>query len=338
MKHTTVAIDLAKTVFEVAISERAGQVSRRRRMTRAQISRFASEGPQSTILMEACGSAHFWGREFRRCGHEVRLLPAHHVARYRIGEKTDRRDAKALLEADRNEEIFPVPIKTTDQQVMASLHRLRSRWMSSRTAGLNTLRGLLREFGLTIPVGSKRVVPQVLSWLRDGTIHPGLAPVLEEAAQEVLDLEGRIRVCERQLEALAQSSDAVRRLRSIPGIGLLTATAFVSFIGDPRRFRNGRRFSSYLGLVPKEFSSGRTIRRGSIHKRGDGYLRTLLIHGARSVLSRAKRKEGVDSLEKWALDLERSKGHNIAAVALANRMARIAWRVWSRESGYEVRP
>jgi transposase len=284
--------------------------------------------------MEACGSAHYWGQRFEAMGHRVRLLPAHDVARYRKGQKTDRNDAKAMLEAYRNEEVQPVPIKSPDQQALASLHRLRSRWVASRTAGLNTIRGLLREFGLPIPVGATRVVPQVTAWLEDDTIHPALAPILRDAVQEVRDIEDRMRRVETQLAALGAQMEEVRRLRTIPGIGLITATALVATVGSPRRFRTGRRFASFLGLVCKEFSSGSARRRGHIHKRGDVYLRTLLIHGARSVLCHAKRQAKPDGLRSWALETEKRRGHNIAAVALANKMARIIWSTWCREEDF----
>jgi transposase len=282
MNDTTLAIDLAKTVFEVAVSTRPGAVNRRRRLTRKQLSRFVEQQPPSTILLEACSSSHYWGRRFQESGHHVLLLHPQDVARYRKGQKTDRTDAKAILEAHRNEDIQPVPIKSPDQQALTSLHRLRSRWMAVRTAGLNTIRGLLREFGLPIPVGAKRVVPQVTAWLDEGTVHPALAPVLRDAVHEIRDLETRIHGVETQLASLGADMDTVQRLRTVPGIGLLTATALVAFVGSPRRFPSGRRFASYLGLVPKEFSSGAVRRRGHIHKRGDVYLRTLLIHGARS--------------------------------------------------------
>jgi len=336
MNDTILAIDLAKTVFEVAVSNRPGTVARRRRLTRGQFWRFVEKEPPTTILMEACSSAHYWGQRFEQIGHQVLLLPPYDVAKYRKGQKTDRTDAKALLEAHRNEDIRPVPIKSPDQQALTSLHRLRSRWMASRTAGLNTIRGLLREFGLPIPVGAKRVVPQVTAWLDDDTVHPALAPVLRDAVQEIRDLEGRIQRIETQLGALGVQMEDVRRLRTVPGIGLLTGTALVAFVGSPRRFPSGRRFASFLGLVPKEFSSGGVRRLGHIHKRGDVYLRMLLIHGARSVLCHAKRCKNPDGLRAWALQTEKRRGHNVAAVALANKMARIAWATWNREEDFHT--
>jgi transposase len=288
--------------------------------------------------MEACGTAHFWGREAHARGHRVVLIPPHAVRPYVLRNKTDGADAKGLLEALRNEDMRPVPVKSVDQHALAGLHRLRSAWLVSRTARLNTLRGLLRELGLTIPVGARQVVPRVMEFVSDAEtgIPDALRPVLVEAAEEVRETEERIRDVERSLEAISRRSEVVSRLRTIPGLGLLTATALVAFVGDVRRFPSGRHFASYLGLTPSERSSGLRRRLGSISKRGDPYLRMLLIHGARAVLCHAKRSpERNDRLRTWALERERARGHNKAAVALANKLARIAWRVWRDERAYE---
>jgi len=337
MQDTTIAVDLAKTVFEVAVSQRPGQVAERHRLSRGQFSRFLAERAPATVVMEACGTAHFWGREAKARGHRVVLLPPHAVRPYVLRNKTDGADAKGLLEAVRNEGIRAVPVKSVDQHVLASLHRMRSAWMATRTARLNTVRGLLRELGFAIPVGARQVVPQVWGLVSDvdSGLPDALRPVLAEAAREIGELEVRIRQVERSLEAMACASDVVVRLRTIPGVGLLTATALVAFVGDVQRFPSGRHFASYLGLTPRESSSGLRRRLGAISKRGDPYLRMLLIHGARSVLLHAKKATGErDRLRAWALDRERARGHNKAAVALANKLARVAWAVWRRERAY----
>jgi transposase len=287
--------------------------------------------------MEACGTAHFWGREAGARGHRVVLLPPHAVRPYVLRNKTDGADAKGLLEAVRNEGIRAVPVKSVDQHVLASLHRMRSAWMATRTARLNTLRGLLRELGFAIPVGARQVVPQVWALVSDADsgIPDALRPVLAEAAREIGELETRIGQVERSLEAMARASDVVVRLRTIPGVGLLSATALLAFVGEVQRFPSGRHFASYLGLTPRESSSGLRRRLGAISKRGDPYLRMLLIHGARSVLLHAKKKTGGrDRLRTWALDRERARGHNKAAVAVANKLARIVWAVWRRERDF----
>jgi transposase len=337
MQDTTIAVDLAKSVFEVAVSQRPGKVAERKRLSRGQFSRLLAERTPSTVVMEACGTAHFWGREAEARGHQVVLLPPHAVRPYVLRNKTDGAEAKALLEAVRNESIRPVPVKSVDQHVIGALHRLRSTWMATRTARLNTLRGLLRELGFSIPVGARQVAPFVFALVSDAEsgLPDPMRPVLGEAAREIGELETRIRATEDQLEGLASESTVVVRLRTIPGVGLLTATALVAFVGDVHRFPSGRHFASYLGLTPRESSSGLQRRLGRISKRGDPYLRMLLIHGARSVLCHAKKaKRPNDRLRTWALERERARGHNKAAVALANKLARIAWAISRNPCAY----
>jgi transposase len=292
--------------------------------------------------MEACGSAHYWGRQAEAHGHRVLLLPPHVVRPYVVRNTTDRTDAKGLLEAARNDEARPVPVKSETQQAVTALHRLRSTWLASRTARLNTVRGLLREFGIVIPVGARHVVPALGGVLEDpdGGLPSLVRSTLAEAGREIREMEARVRSVERQLEAVAEQLPVVGLLRSIPGIGVLTATGLVAAIGDVQRFPSGRHFASYLGLTPRERSTGHRRRLGAISKRGDVYLRMLLIHGARALLCHAKTKTAPapDRLRTWALELERLRGHNKAAVALANKLARIAWAVWKTGHAYTSAP
>jgi transposase len=340
MQGTTIAVDLAKSVFEVAVSHAPGKVSQRHRLSRKRFRLFLAHQAPAMLVMEACGSAHYWARVAQARGHQVRLLPAQDVVRYVRGNKTDRSDTKGILEADRNEDVRPVPVKTVEQQAWMGLHRMRSTWVATRTNRLNTLRGLLRELGIVIPVGARQVVPHVWAQIADAdsSVPESLRPVLAEAAREIRELEARIAEIERQLGVIARHSDLVRRYRTVPGVGLLTATAIAGSVGAMERFPSGRHFASSLGLTPREVSSGTTRRLGSITKRGDPYLRTLLIHGARSVLHHAKRSQTHDRLRTWAVDRERSLGHNKAAVAVANKLARIVWAVSVRDSEYEDRP
>ena len=267
------------------------------------------------------------------------LLPVQHVCPYRLRDKTDHADTRALLEAFRNEKIFPVPVKNLSQQAIASLHRIRSGWLSTHTARLNTIRGLLRELGIVIPLGSRLVLPRLCQALADAqTLIPeSLHPVLLSAAAEIRQLETNIRNVEGQLQELSKSLPAVAHLRSVPGIGLLSATALIASVGDPSRFRSGRRLASSLGLVPREHSSGSSRHLGSITKRGDPYLRTLLTHGARSVLWAAKHAKNPDPLNRWALAVQARRGHNRAAIALANKLARIAWALMAKGEAYQPR-
>jgi transposase len=340
--NNTIAVDVAKAVFEVAISSEPGHVRERHRVSREGFARLLGQQAAATVVMEACGSAHYWARRAQRQGHQVVLVPPHVVRPYVRGNKTDRTDTKGLLEAFRNEEVRAVPVKSETQQALAALHRLRSSWLATRTARLNTVRGLLREFGVAIPVGARQVGPHVRALLEDAdTGLPGLLrPALAEALAEIGELERRLRAVERQLETVAAESLVVGQLRSVPGIGVLTATALVATVGDVQRFPSGRHFASYLGLTPREHSSGSRRHLGAISKRGDAYLRMLLIHGARAVLWHAKRPTArpLDRLRTWALQLERVRGHNKAAVALANKLARIAWAVWKRGTGFTSGP
>ena len=338
MPAPVIAVDVAKSVFEVAVSTRPGRVAERHRLTRPQFARFVATQPPATLLMEACGTAHYWGRHAQAHGHRVVLLPPQAVRPYVPRNKTDRADAKGLLEAARNESIHPVPVKSEAQQTLTALHRLRSTWLATRTARLNTLRGLLREFGIAIALGARRVRPTVAALLAeaDPALPPALRPALHSALEEIRELERRLREVERQIAALARVTPAVAALRTIPGVGLLTSTALVAFVGEAQRFPSARHFASYLGLTPREHSSGLRRRLGAISKRGDPYLRMLLIHGARSVLCHAKRAARPPRLQHWALAVERRRGHNPAAVALANKLARIAWAVWTSGRAFQL--
>ena len=336
--HTTqISVDLAKSVFEVAVSRAPGQVEARHRLTRARFQRFLAECEPAEVLLEACGSAHYWGRELQGMGHRVSLLHPADVARYRDGNKTDRADAKALLEAARNEAFDRVPVKSVDQQAVGALHRIRQGYLRTRTARINAVRGHLREFGVTIPVGARNVLPQARAALDDDVVPGYLRAALEDTLDEIAQLKAKADTLRDELEQLAHQMPDALLLMSVPGIGVLTATALVAFVGDIRRFRSGRDFAAYLGLTPREHSSGSSRRLGSITKRGNSYLRMMLIHGARAALRAGKVVDTPDDLRAWALQIERRSGHNVAAVALANKLARVCWRVWRDQRPFEKR-
>jgi len=291
--------------------------------------------------MEACGSAHHWARRLVAEGHTVRLLPAHYVKPYVGRSKTDRADAAALIEAARSSQILAVPIKSLEQQQLQSLHRLRSQWLSTRQRYLATLRGILREFGIMIPLGpsvAKAHIGLALAQA-DSDIPQGLRPALVQMLQEIAPLEEKILSVERQLATLTRADKCVQQLREIPGVGLLTSTALLSTVGDIQRFPTGRHFACWLGLTPSERSSAERRRLGKISKQGDVYCRTLLVHGARSALLAAHRSQRsgkpLDRLRRWALNCERVRGHNKATVALANRLARIVWATWKYERPFD---
>ena len=334
MNATTVAVDVAKTVFELAISDEQGRLVERKRLSREGFAQFFVNRPPCRIVMEACGAAHHWARTFQAQGHEVKLLPPQHVRPYVRRNKTDRADAAALLEADRCGDLLPVPVKTVDQQGLQGLHRVRSAWMATRTDRINTTRGLLREFGLDLPLGPAAVLTQAPTWLADpdSPIPLPLRTALTELIAEIRTLDTRIAAIEQQLRAQAKQRPEVQRLRTVPGIGLLIATALIAAVGGMAAFRDGRHLAAWLGLTPRESSSGQRRHLGGISKRGDCYLRRLFIHGARSALLAAMTqdrtgKKPLTRLQRWAVDLAARVGHNKAACALANKLARIAFAV-----------
>jgi transposase len=335
-----VAIDTAKAVFQLAVSSAAGQVQIHRRVSRQGLVEFLGGLAPCVVIMEACGSSHYWARRFHAMGHRVALLPPHLVKPYVSRNKTDRADAKALLEAYRNEEIKPVPAKTAEQQVLTTLHALRSSCMKQRVMGLNELRGHLREHGFFIPLGAKRVVPAAWLVIQDAEaeLPDGLRAPLAQLCQHIEALDERIAELERQLKVAAATIPLVARLMEIPGIGLLIATALVAYVGDLHRFPTARHFASYLGLTPRERSSGSKRRLGRISKMGNPYLRTLLVHGARAALTAGRRAQTPDLLRRWALDIQSRRHHNKATVALANKLARIAWAVGTRATAYGNQP
>ena len=340
MKHTTIAVDIAKSVFELAVSYRAGRVDETYRLRRSQLLKFFAQRQPATVVLEACGSAHHWARQLRQLGHTVVLLPPVYVKPYVRRNKTDRADAAALLEAHRNKDIHPVPVKTVEQQSLATLHRVRSAWMTTRTARINAARGLLREFGIFIPIGSRKLVPHVTALIEDAEapVPDSLRHVLHELCDEIRALEARVHEIEFQLDSLAKQMPVVKQLMTVPGIGLLTATALVAIVGTIHRFRSCRHFASFLGLTPSERSSGLRRHLGSISKKGDAYLRTLLTHGARAVLNAAKRTGKTDRIYMWALTVESRRGHNKAVVALANKIARIVYSILKHDQNYKPEP
>lgn len=338
MNTTHIAIDLAKSVFQIAVSHTPGRVAEEHRLSRNRLRKFFLHRPPGHVLMEACGSAHHWGRELQTLGHQVSLLPPSHVARYRQGNKTDRADAKALLEAARNEDIVPVPVKSLDQQAITALHRLRSGYLTSRTARINAVRGLLSEFGILIPKGARTFLAHAHRALDDDTLPAYLHHALIQALHEVQELEAKADELKGQLQQLGEQIPTVQYLLTVPGIGSLSATALLATVGDIHRFPSGRSLANYLGLTPRESSSGPYRRLGRISKRGDPYTRMLLVHGARSALLAAHRVREPDQLQAWAIRTAQARGHNVATVALANRIVRIAWRVWRDQRPFQRRP
>jgi transposase len=327
-----VGVDLAKSVFQLCVADGAWRPLESQRLSRSQFERWFANRPVSRVVMEACGSAHYWARWLTGLGIEVVLLPARYVRAYVKRNKTDAADAAALLEAARCADLHPVRIKSVEQQALQALHRTRSLWQADRTRRINTLRGYCREFGIAIAQGARlglEQIARVLAEPRSG-IPELLRPTMVLLIEEVRLLEARVGALERELAGLARRSPACTTLLSIPGVGLLTATAMVAATsGDVTHFDDARHFASWFGLTPKESSSGSRRKLGRISRQGDMYLRMLLTHGARSVLraASAARTAGkpVEGLRAWALAVQARTNHNKATCALANKLARICY-------------
>ena len=321
---THIAIDIAKQSFHLrAVNHRGRAVLDRKLSRNAVLKTVLNFPPGTVVVMEACGGAHYWARLFRHHGYPTKLLPPHLVKPFVKSQKNDAADAEAIAEAASRDTMRFVPVKTIEQQGMLALHRVRSRLVKQRTALMNELRGILLEFGVVVPQGVK-ALKESLRGDSVMSLPEAVLAVVKDLEDELHGVDGRITRYEKALRERAKQHELCVRLMTVPGIGVLTATALDATVGDPRQFRNGRALSAWLGLVPSQKTTGGRARLGRITKRGDCYLRQLMVHGARAVLKVAQRyKESRYSL--WAKHLRDSKGYNKASVALANRNARIAW-------------
>jgi len=304
-----------------------GKVVLRRQLRREQVARFFVKLPPCLIGMEACASSHHWGRTLERFGHAVRLMAPQFVKPYVKTNKNDAADAEAICEAVSRQNMRFVPIKSIEQQAILSVHRVRQGFVKARTAQANQIRGLLGEFGLVIPKGICHVAERVPGLLEDASNELPLAlrQLIDRLTSHLKDLDQQVRELERQIIAWHRSSELSRKLEKIPGIGPLAASALVASIADAHSFDNGRQVSAWLGLVPRQSSSGGKPTLLGMSKRGDAYLRTLLIHGARSAILAAKNK--VDNTQGWLTNLLKRRHPNIAAVALANKNVRTVWAI-----------
>lgn len=325
MKVTTLGIDLAKNVFQVHGVNEQGKVVLRKQLKRAQVAEFFVNLPPCMVGMEACGSAHYWARKLQSYGHEVRLMAPQFVKPYVKTNKNDAADAEAICEAVSRPHMRFVLIKTIDQQAVLALHRARQGFVKARTAQANQIRGLLAEFGLVIPQGIAHIAAKVPDLVEDVTVELPLLfrMLIQRLIEHLKELDRQVGELESQIKAWHRDNALSRKLEKVPGIGPITASALVATVGDAKCFENGRQMAAWLGLVPRQHSTGgRNVLLG-ISKRGDVYLRTLLIHGARSVLYAAQRKK--QELVGWLGGLVKRRNANVAAVALANKNARILW-------------
>jgi transposase len=333
---TTIGVDLAKNVFQVHGVTASGEVVIRRQLRRRQVLRFFENQPPCLVGMEACASSHYWAREIAARGHEVRLMPARYVKAYVKRNKTDAADAEAICEAVTRPTMRFVAVKSAEQQSVLMQHRTRELLVRQRTMLVNAIRAHMAEFGVVTRTGLPQVkdLLAVIADEKDPRIPPLARTCLEGLARQLLSLECEIVAGEKRIHAWHRASEVSRRLETTPGIGQITASALAASITDPQVFKSGRAMAAWIGLVPKQTSSGGKERLGRISKQGDQYLRWLLVAGAMTVIRHAKRRGTSDP---WLANIIADKPTKLAAVALANKNARIAWALL-RHGGTYRRP
>jgi transposase len=334
MKITRVGLDIAKQVFQVHAVDVHGKVRLNKQLARAKVLELFAQLPPCLIGIEACGSAHYWGRELTKLGHTVKLMAAQFVIPYRKRGKNDANDAEAICEAVGRPNMRFVAIKSEEQQSVLMVHRARSLVVANRTGQVNQIRGLLAEFGVVVPKSVARLrreLPGILEDAENGL--PSLArEVLAGLLEQFHDFDTRVTAYDRQIRALAAASEPARRLMQVEAIGPQTATALVASMGDPHVYNNGRSYAASLGITPRQHSSGGKERLGRITRQGDSYLRTLLVHGARAYLRVVDKK--TDAKGAWARRLKERRHVNVAAVALAAKHARVAWAILAHGTHY----
>lgn len=334
MQINRMGLDIAKSIFQVHGVDKRGEPVVRRRLKRREVVPFFSKLSPCLVGMEAGRGAQYWARQLLKLGHEVRIMAAQYVRPYLKGGKNDANDAEAICEAVGRPSMRFVPIKSSDQQAIQALHRVRERLVEERTAKGNQIRGFLAEEGIVVPVGIgrlRRLLPRVLEDAENG-LSALLREVLAGLYAQLCQLEQWVSEAEARIRRLFNETQACQRLATMTGVGPIIATALVAAVGDPKVFKNGRQFSAWLGLVPRQHSSGGRTQLGGITKRGDTYLRKLLVQGARAALKVAPKKE--DPQSQWAMRLLQRRHKHITAVALANKMARIAWCLLRRNEDY----
>ncbi len=332
-KITILGIDLAKSIFHLVGCDEKGKEVFRKVTGRSELKKIVMGLPPCLIGMEACGSASYWAREFQKMGHDVKLIPPQYVKPFVKTNKNDFNDALGICEAVVRPNMTFASIKTEQEQDIQSLHRIRRQVLQFRTAIINQIRGLLAEYGIVLGPSPKKVRMALGQHLApESPLSPLAKSNFILLLNQLTEIEAHLATCDERIKDMAQSHPVCQRLMRVPGIGVLTATALLASIGDPARFRNGRQFAAWLGLVPRQHSSGGKNNLLGISKRGDAYLRTLLIHGGRAVAMRAPLKE--DRRSRWVQELVSRRGMNIACVAVANKNARILWTMLAKGEEY----
>jgi transposase len=336
MQVTTIGLDTAKNVFQVHGVDAQGKVVLRRRLTRAKMLECFANLPRCVIGLEAGGGAHYWARELRALGHDMRVMPPQYVRAYVKRNKHDAADAEACCEAVQRPGMRFVPVKTKAQQATCMLHRVRDQLVGQRTATINALRGHLTEFGIVAArrgAGVRQLLA-VLGEIEDGQVPPLAREVLQTLATHLRELEDKLAVLDRRLVALTRTDPICRALSQVPGVGPVIATAFAATVPDATAFRSGRHLAAWLGLVPRQHSSGGKVRHLGLSKRGDGYLRRQLIHGARALVGRMPGRE--NKLRSWIDGLRQRRPFNVAVAAVANKLARILWAMLRHGEAYRA--
>jgi len=333
---TTVGVDLAKNVIQVHGVDQQGKAVLKKQLARRRFVEFFANLAPCLVGMEACGSAHHWARQLEKLGHDARLMAPQFVKPYVKTNKNDAADAEAICEAVSRPNMRFVPIKTGEQQAVLALHRARAGFVKARTAQGNQIRGLLGEYGIVIPQGISHITKRLPAILEDGEneLPSTFRQLLLRLGEHLKEFNRQVGELEAQIQDWHRENEASKRLAQIPGVGPLTASALVAMIGDAKSFQNARQLAAWLGLVPRQHSSGGKTLLLGISKRGDAYLRTLLIHGARSMVRIAERKGG--DTPTWLTQLIGRRHKNVAAVALANKNARIAWALLAHDRDYQA--
>jgi transposase len=334
MQAVRIGLDIAKSSFQVHGVDAHGKVVVRKQLSRSKVLPYFAQLPPCLVGLEACGGAPYWARELQKLGHDVRLMAVAMIHPYRTNQKNDANDAEAICEAVSRPRTRFVPVKSEGQQAVLTVHRARELLVTERTALANQIRGVLMEYGIVIAQGIQRLRRELPEVLTRETL-PGLVrEVVEELRERLLELDRRITEYDHRVEQLAKQNEATRRLMQVAGVGPITATAVVATIGQGQAFQHGRQFAAWLGLVPKQYSTGGKTVLGRITKQGNVYLRTLLIHGARAVLQFSAKR--TDRKSRWVEAVRQRRGNNIAAVALAAKHARLLWALLAHGQDYQL--
>lgn len=329
---SVLGIDLAKNVFQLCAVDSRGRVVWEKRVRRNKLMVETANLKVDYIALEACSGAHHWGRQFIKQGHEVRLISPQHVKPFVRTNKNDRNDAQAIVEASQRPNLHFVMVKNIERQDIQSLHRFRAKVVADRTELGNEIRGLLHEYGIIFPQTMSQLMKGLILLLEGDYLTSMMKDLVKRAYDRLVLLSEEKKYLDKQIDSVLNSNEICRRIEKIEGVGRLTATAIYAAVSDPHVFKSGRQFSAWLGLVPKQNSSGGTVRLLGISKRGDGYLRTLLVHGGRAAVRWSAGKS--DKRSEWILEKSKNRGFNKACVAVANKNARIIWAMMMNETEY----